>query len=275
MGAEMTVSVVTSWSAKGWSDYGARFLETFHRNWPQYVRLHVVSEDPEPVDLYMTDRMRSRCAFHDLFAISPAAAAFNQRHQGVPRSCGTAPEQQDPRKPQGYNFRFDAFRFSKKVFAIAAIAQITRGQLFWVDGDVVTHAPVPPEIFARLLPDNVALSCLDRGQYHSECGFVGYNLDHPQCRAFIEAFAKLYASDEVFALGEWHDSWVFDWLRRNMQIPTHAIEHNSRSHPFVNSELAYYMDHLKGRRKEKGQTPAAEVRSSKKRALPYWQGGQA
>lgn len=262
------IAVVTSCSAKGWEEYGRRFVETFFEHWPAAVDLHLVSED----DLPEFVQFSSIGTLWKFYAI-PAQHAFHLRHCEDPRAHGRAPEQQVKKnKSRDYNFRFDAYRFSKKVFAIGAISQKVSGRLFWVDADIETFAPVPLEMLQRLLPDDAALSCLDRGHYHSECGFVGYNLCHSRCREFVEAFVDLYASDKVFDLAEWHDSWVFDWLRRRMGVPTFAIPHNSRSHPFVNSDLGNWMDHKKGRRKVLGKTPTREVLSSKKRALPYWSG---
>lgn len=272
------INVITSCSRAGWQEYGRRFVETFLQHWPADVGLHLVSED----DLDTTSQGWPRSFNFWRLSESARAAEFDRRHRDNPRMHGRVKFETDagwsPRKQQrGYNFRYDAYRFAKKVFAIELVAHAAAKteRLFWIDADVVTFAPVPPALLERLLPADKALSCLDRGtSYHSECGFVGYNLDHAMGRPFIAAFAALYASDRVCELGEWHDSWVFDWLRRDMKVPTYAIPHNSRHHPFVNSELGLCMDHLKGARKERGRTPIAEVLSSKKRALPYWQGAQ-
>ena len=255
------VSVVTSFSARGWKEYGQRFCDTFTRHWPPGVALYAVSED--------MGRLR-------LWDESPAARAFHERHKDNPLAHGRVQRAGDygwtPKKiAAGYNFRLDAYRFAKKVFAVQIAAHLAGGgRLFWVDADVLTFAPVPAELFARVLPDEAALACLDRGTYHSECGFVGYNLEHEACGEFIAEFARLYASGEVFGLKEWHDSWVFDHTRKRMGIPTHAIPHCSRHHPFVNSELGRYMDHLKGSRKSMGRTPAHEMLAGFGGA--YWRG---
>lgn len=262
----MSLAVVTSCSAEGWLVYGRRFVETYVKHWPAEIPLYVVSEDVLPPLMGAT---------HLHLMGSEAASAFLKRNDN-PRTRGRVRKSSDagwtPNKiSAGYNFRYDAFRFCKKVFAIDYVARrwTSGGKLFWVDMDVVTFADVPTSLLHRLLPADKALSCLDRGQYHSECGFVGYNLDHPQGMPFIAAFAELYASDEVFKLQEWHDSWVFDWLRRKMNVPTFAIPHQSRRHPFVNSELGRHMDHLKGARKA-GGTPSREVVTN--RDVGYWQG---
>jgi len=261
------IAVVTSCSAAGWEQYGRGFVETFTRYWPANVALYLCSEDlgPRPIDAQLID-----------LAASEGWLAFEARHRDNQRAHGRARQAGDigwtPNKIKaGYNFRYDAFRFAKKVFSIeAAMREVGRGRLLWVDADVVTFAPVPEALLDELLPIGAALSALLRDGYHPECGFVGYNLEHEACRAFIAEFARLYASDEVFALQEWHDSWVFEWLRRKMGVPTHAIPHCSRRHPFPNSALGRVADHCKGDRKIAGRTDPREVFTHSD--IPYWRG---
>lgn len=264
----MKVAVVTSCSAQGWLQYGERFVRTFREHWPREVTLHLVSEDALP-------DCGAGVKFWPLWASSSMAREFEKRHAHRPVACGREARAgqigwKEKQRAAGYNFRYDVVRFAKKVFAIELVSRTLGGRLYWVDADVVSFAPVSLGLLAELLPAQAALSCLDRGSYHSECGFVGYNLEHAAARAFIEAFAATYASDDVFRLAEWHDSWVFDHERRRMHTPTHAIPHCSRRHPFVNSVLGLYMDHLKGRRKDLGRTPAHEMVAGYN--LPYWRG---
>jgi hypothetical protein len=270
----LTISVVTSCSLKGWDEYGASFVSSFAEHWPANVRLYVVSEDLNAGK--MSVPVSPRLEFIDLWERSAEAAAFAYRHENNARARGKEliPTFQSERhvrriREKGYDFRFDAYKFAKKVFAIEIVANLVgSGRLFWVDADVVTFAPVKIEMLERLLPAGVALSCLDRDNYHSECGFVGYNLDHPAARNFVRDFSWLYSRDEVFELVEWHDSFVFDWLRQMTKVPTHKIPHLSRKHPFVNSELGRVMDHFKGARKDAGRTPKQE--RLVKDGVSYW-----
>jgi hypothetical protein len=260
------ITVVTSCSARGYSEYGKRCIETFAKHWPEDVALYVVSEDPLP-DLPKRARYAS-------LLLSEKAKAFDDRHrdnriahgrQQVPGQAHWTPK----KIAEGYNFRFDAYRFAKKVFAIDIVSTIARkGRLFWLDADTITHANVSTAKLETFLPADKALCCLDRGQYHSECGFVGYNLDFGGTHTFIMKFADMYATDKVFDLPEWHDSWVFDFLRRKTLAPTYCIPHQSRSHPMVNSRLSEFLDHVKGARKAMGRTPKAE-RLLKDRTA-YW-----
>lgn len=273
----MVTSVITSCSAKGWEQYGRRFLESFHQYWPTSIGLHIVSEDPLPIP---KDMFGSRVVrFWDLLSgdYGSGAIKFLERHRYKPwvagEACADIPTHVRPRwkATSGYFFRYDAYKFCRKVFAIELVAEHLRtGRALWVDSDTITFAPVPETMVSSVLPASVALSCLDRGPgYHSECGFVGYNLDHSATLHFIREFAKLYSEDKVFELAEWHDSWVFDWLRHKLVVPTYAIPHKSKSHPFINSELGRYMDHMKGKRKEKGRSYAVEQVNHKN--IPYWQ----
>jgi hypothetical protein len=259
----MNYAVVTSCSAKGWETYGERFVRTFLEFWPK-VELILCSEDALPEIAGVT-----------VLNLRETAGGYIERHANnkVTHGKERAPGQKPWKATNinaGYNFRYDAARFGLKAFAIDMAAQKRGGgRLLWVDADVVTFAPVPLSLLDETLPRTFALSCLDRGMdYHSDCSWVGYNLDHPQTLPFIAAFRRLYETDAVLKLQEWHDSWVFDYLRRSQRMPTHCIPHLSRSHPLPNSAIGQYCDHLKGARKQLGKTPRSEIVSAS--VHPYW-----
>lgn len=260
-------SVVTSCSAQGWLAYGNLFVKSFLEHWPDDIDLYIISEDKLPIV-----GLPRRVQVWDLDE-NPRAKEFLEKYKTEKWAHGdvhTAVPSNVNRRPRANGgFRFDAYKFSKKVFAIELVAKhMNQGRLFWVDADVVTFASVPVGFIETLLPEWAALSCLARPGYHSECGFVGYNLDNQNAKRFIDEFANLYHSGTVFLLDEWHDSWVFDWLRKKLTILTYDIPHRSKGHPFINSPLGQYMDHLKGARKIKGRTQPVE--QVVYRRLEYW-----
>lgn len=271
----MTINVVTSCSLEGWHNYGRNFVKTFDELWPDGINLYVVSEDDLLSELVQNGKRQIH--FRPLKHYSPRGARFLATMDSVKWAKGDAMASR-PKNVSGptwrpnkdrHCFRHDAYKFSKKVFAIEiAASEVEHGRLFWIDADVVTFAPVPIELAEQMLPAKYALSCLARKGYHSECGFVGYNLEHPDTRPFIRAFAETYISHEVFNLPEWHDSYVFDWLRRKRVTPTYEIPHRSKAHPFINSELGRFLDHFKGSRKKHGRSHAADQITHSK--LPYW-----
>jgi hypothetical protein len=265
--AQAMINVVTSCSREGWDEYGARFVETFLRYWPAEIGLFVVSEDELIVP--------HEAQYLNLLEHSAGARAFLSRHEDQAwvkgHATGVRPAWINGRNWTGYSFHHDAYKFCKKVFSVALMAdRLQGGRLLWLDADVVTFAPVPVDFVDRLLPVSFALSCLERPGMYSECGFVGYNLDHPACRPFIKLCADLYESDMIFTLEKWDDCWAFDMMRRKCATVTHGIPHRSQSHPFINSELGKYMDHCKGPRKQRGRSGVKEQMVH--RDVAYWRG---
>jgi hypothetical protein len=245
VGAKMKIAVVTSCSAAGYDAYGARFLQSLDQYWPLAVSLYVVSEDALSVpEQGATGRTMH---FLSLANAPPPVGAFYVRHIDNAAARGAG-------KLKG--FRWDAWKFSKKIFAINMAAHHTDVDLLmWVDADVVTFAPVPFDLLKTLPPSHMSVAYLDRGKYHSECGFVSYNLRGPTTLKFIDEMQRVYTSDAVFSLAEWNDCFVFDWVRQRMHVLGYKIPHKSTGHPFVHSVLGKYMDHLKGRRKDRGFSP--------------------
>lgn len=212
-------------SLAGYHQYGERFLDSFNKYWP--VPVTVYSEDTLPV---------------------PFTPLDDPEHQAFLSS-----DRQD-----GADYRWQAKRFSYKVFSILDAAKAP-GKLLWLDADVVTHKAIPMKFLNDLLPKGKYIACLERVHAHSECGFVMYDCDH--LKDFMAAWRHLYVSGEVYGLKEWHDSYVFDHLKAKMKIPSVDLSgsHRASWHPFINSCLGKYMDHLKGNRKKMARSPANDL----------------
>lgn len=249
----MRVTVVTSCSKEGYKAYGYRFIKSFDLFWPKDIDLYIVSEDASDIPEFTSQHRNIHKL--NLYQVSRYASEFHEQHVDNLEAHGKGADARDPKHNRhwrtGYNFRKDAYKFSKKVFAIGAVAErVVNGRLIWLDADVFTFDNVPLDIFKQFPPDSYCLAYLDRGEYHSECGVVAYNLDCPETHQFITRFVELYHSGEVFQLKEWHDSWIFDWLRYQTNIRSWQIPYKGVSKaPFDNSELGKYMMHLKGSRK--------------------------
>lgn len=235
------ITVVTSCSLRGWQEYGKKCIPTIFKHWPNDITVHLVSEDQISFDnLPILDKGRFT-----------TWALQNSEHEKVFREKNKFNAVARGKKGStSYSYLFDAWKFSKKVFAIDLVAsQIKCGWLLWLDADIKTYKPLPREVLERVLPEGHNLSYLARKTKHTECGFVGYNLNVLGTREFIRSFAAAYSSGLVFNLKEWHDSWVFDWLRKASTVKGYEIPHTSEQQPFNYSELGQYMDHLKGPRK--------------------------
>lgn len=239
------LSVVTSFGPAGYELYGRGFIDTFKQHWPRKISLSVYWEGEKP---------RDDIDGYDLLSLE-SCASFLKRYAGNMMVCGKVPHPRFPwgRKANasGYNFRFDAYKFARKVFAVAHAARHQKtGKLFWIDADVVTHSPMDRAFLERILPQDKSLSYLARPGYHSELGFVGYNLDHPTTIPFINEYERQYADDVFIEHYYWDDCNVFDRLVHTLRPPVKHIMSTSRAYPFDASALSRYMKHNKGRRKE-------------------------
>lgn len=239
----MSSTIITSFSNTGYHEYGKRFIETFQKFWPTEVKLVVYHEGIKDLPFESYNLYKVPACFDFLTKHASDKVVKGQKQKPEHRWKARAIE-------AGYNFRFDAYKFCRKVFALNDARQkIKSGKMFWLDADVVTTSTVPTGLLNTLLGDSDELCRLYRGSdYHSECGFVGYNLDKEIVHHFLQDFADLFTTGKVFQLPEWHDSWVFDYLvdQYSGSMNVVNIPSSSKSHIFNFSMLGRYMDHLKG-----------------------------
>ena len=266
----MKYTVITSFHQEGLNQYGQRMINTFERHWPDDVNLIVCAENCQPKIARPTTKV------YDLMDVSANCRAFVERHRTNPLAHGQAGpgDVWNPKKA----FRWNAVRFAYKVFSVALCANnISSGWMIWIDADTHTHSTVTKSWLDEVCPESAMISYLGRGEkYHSECGWVAYNLDHPETRNFIADFVGMYNTDGIFNEREWHDSYIWDLVRKKYQDqnvfhnlnPSYA-DKGLAGHPFINSKLGECMDHVKGDRKTYGHSKAKEVVSH--RDHPYWQ----
>ena len=267
----MKYTVCTTFNAGGYEKYGRRMIQTFLQNWPAEVQLVVYAEK------CMVSESAPNLIVHDLETSSPELVAFKNTWQGVPKANGDV--SQDPvrskRKDAGKGFKWDAVRFAHKVYAIFHCAQTARSTwLLWMDADTICHSPITIENIAKLCPVTTDLCFLGRRGKFSECGLYAMNLTSPATKLFLNKFQHAYDSAEngIFKLDEWHDSFVFDAVRRGANLveldwSSHLI--TGEGHPLINSEWGAWLDHLKGARKNLGRSKQVDLKI--KRTEAYWQ----
>lgn len=267
----MKYAVVTTFNDKGRAEYGQNMINTFCENWPKEVTLHIYPElcnpaisDHEHVTLKRLEEV-------------PELMAFKEKWKNVPKANGdvTADPVRSKRKDAGKGFKWDAVRFSHKVYAIFHCAKETDADiLIWMDADTICHSPITMNDIQRLIPADKDICFLGRKGKFSECGLYSMNLRSPRVQLFLQRFQQFYddAEDGIFRLEEWHDSFVFDAVRRSMQLieldwSSHLI--TGEGHPLINSEWGAWLDHLKGGRKGLGKSKREDLKIQ--RTEPYWQ----
>jgi hypothetical protein len=294
----MKIKVITSYRPGTWDKYAGRCVQSVLDNWPE-IDVHVYHEGP----CEETNKWHPRLKWIDLHAEQPALIAFKGRHKNDPVANGELEEiAGGARRPAEFNgsdknkgtYLFDAVRFANKVFCVVDAVRTSVGKdydyVVWLDADTYSFRPMPRDFLESLLPADCMLTYLGRenpvkndGGKYPECGFVGYNLRHPQIDNFVNDWEKIYTTDAVFKLLEWHDSFVF-WHLSKIYRQQHNIKVNDIGywkgvkghHVFINSELGLYMDHFKGKRKNIGSSARNDLRPPKEGApanvldVDYW-----
>jgi len=247
------ITVITSFSKDGYDRYAKRFMETRQKYWDQGINLVVYSEGQPAItgtnfieiDINTVDSCMAFLARHKL-----EEEAFGRKR--LPHMAWKTKE-----VSEGYSFRHDAMKFCRKPFVIE---DFIRGdllpdttKLFWIDADTITKRPVTRAMFDEALPDGTDLCYLGREGTHSECGFMGFDVMSRAAQRLIIRLARMYESDSVFQEREWHDSFIFDIIRKG--IPELKVNNLSRpplrGSVFDRSPIGQYMQHLKGDRKDK------------------------
>jgi hypothetical protein len=105
-------------------------------------------------------------------------------------------------------------------------------------------------------------------------------------QAFLKEFQRVYDDPEsqggIFTMAEWHDSFVFDEVRKKIpNLNQHSWSASltdlrprpgmsmGEGHPLINCEWGAYLDHLKGGRKQLGKSKRDDLKVQ--RTEPYWQ----
>lgn len=238
------MKVITGWSPFGWLQYGQRFLASFDRFWPIEVGLRVYVEE------YFNAGTTRRPVEQVLLKSIPGCMQFIEKYRHDKRANGkdVQPNWKDSARLSGYNFRFDAWKFCRQGFIPLHAAQDLReGILCWLDGDVVTHAPVPSGWIESLIPEHAAVAYLGREPKHSEIGVQIYRI--PEAMGILQDFSDFYNSERVFGLKEWHSAYVFDQARCMNDIASYNMTPGGTGNVWSTSPMARYTDHLKGKRK--------------------------
>jgi hypothetical protein len=235
------MNIVTSFSPRGWHQYGIYFVETFRRHWPSDIRLDVFLEGQMP------PLLDDRIFWHEL--------RDDAQHEWF---CKKNAHRDDP-----LDWNMMPVKFGHKVFAITSDRLPKTGWRVWLDADVITTEPVTQPWLDKVLPKGKALSCLLRrgimrpGQpLYTECGFVGYNLDDPRTMKLLAELRDVFVSEKVFTFGQHnqHDSYAFDWCRKRQNFRKDEVHNLSfmakenELHPWPKTELSKCLVHNKGPR---------------------------
>lgn len=220
----MKIKVVTTYNNKLYEKYAHRFFESY--NWP--FEIIAYNED------------------NNFYEDVPQCKAFVERNKG--------------RKFD--SFKFDGVRFCYKVYAYTdAILNNYVDGLICMDADSVFYKPIDFDFVKKHLhKEGCMMTYLGRLHQYTECGFLYFNLQHPNIKEYAQRCQDLYNTDELYNLKEYHDCEVWDTVRAKMEKEYNINNINltpnfPAGHAQAASILGKYYDHCKGARKDSGRSP--------------------
>lgn len=117
--------VVTTFHTKGYNQYAQKFINTFIKTWPKEITLYTYAEDCQVLE------SAPNLVVMDLHASSPELVTFKKTWKDVPKANGDVSK--DPirskRRDAGKGFKWDAVRFSHKVYSIFHCAKISNADV--------------------------------------------------------------------------------------------------------------------------------------------------
>lgn len=232
-------NVLTSFNEKYWLEIARNNVMLLDAHWPRNYQINLYHQ------LSQIEEISPRVKWHDLYETCPELPAFSKKYKDEIKANGA----------NGTNFRLNAIKFCHKTFAVWRQAKIqSSGWLIWLDCDAIIKKPINDQFLKTVCPDSYAISFMGRPGKYSECGFMGFNLDRPETRQFLSEWEDLYLSGKFLELPETHDSWTFDWIRKQkpselfFNVNSAAI---TNKNPFSQSLLGPYIAHAKGADKVK------------------------
>ena len=234
----MNYTILTSFNETYWKEVARDNVHKMDEAWPgneSILLYHQLSQ--------IDNSLSSRVKWIDLYASCPELVDFIYKWKDDLRANGKSGKKNA--------FRQNAVKFCHKTFAIwHAARQQKNGWLIWIDCDAIMLKKIDYEFIKKACPEHVCISYIGRKGKYSECGFVGYNLDRPETRKFLEAWENFYLSGEFINHKETHDSWTFDYIRKSFNDSALFCDLNANSitdkNPFGNSLIGTHIAHAKG-----------------------------
>lgn len=267
----MSLAFVTTFNKKLYSSYAKRFVEEFENYSSKDISLYILFEGEVPNELFTISKN-----IYPIKLVSNKQNLFFKNFGKLQEAKGFKihffEENGKSMMTIKQDFRFNAVKFSFKPFSIfESLIHLPKkiNNLVWIDSDLRCKSFFNKNDLDIFLPKSDELmTYLGRKNAYSECGFLGFNMQHPQFTNYIDRIIEIYCTGEIFSLEEWHDSWIWDHVRHEFEKNGKAIfkdisnkEYNGK-HVFVNSGLERFFDHLKGPfRKKKGSSFAEDYKN--------------
>ena len=236
--------VVTTFHQEKHGYFADNMLKTFEQYWPKSINIFAYVENKK-----QTYRYNKNIIIKDFDDISSNFKLFEFNYKS--KEANTINK----------SYKFQAIRFAHKIFAILAhLNQCKSEFLIWLDSDVISVNKLSEKFLSQFTGPDIYFSYLGRDyiNFHSEAGFMIFNTKNSFHNIFWDEMREMYINGKLFNEKEWHDSYIFDVVRKKLEIKNmKSLDISSfglkkGSDPLEvldNSELGKYLRHLKGKRK--------------------------
>ena len=262
--------IITSFSQKGYHQYGKNFILEFLENWPD-EELTVYYERGYPSSAPQDERL----TWVNLYDFKDFKRFEDRLNSSDPLFGGVMHiKQEDATRKPVYNFRFDARRFYRKVWCMEHMSRQEGVEKFaWVDADVQFVDKAPENFLENLftLDDptkELYIVHLNREWLYSETGFIAFRTDTEIMSLFFAMAKNTYLSGAFRYLGEWHDCYVLDLVMRQLDVPRGSLVQDEKSdHVFNDSMIGQFMIHNKGPERKKAAQDDPEGNKERERRI--------
>jgi hypothetical protein len=235
----MKIKLISTFSDAGYHDYAKNFVESCFK--------HIKGIDVVIYKDLLDLKNKENVSFLNLEDSCPELVNFKKRNSHRTFK----------------NFRFDAVRFSHKVYAIIhAAREHNLDYLIWLDADTEIYDIVDPAYFLKFLPKGNFVGYVGRDT-DSETGFLIFDMKHPEAKNFFDRYEWYYNTDAIYNLGEYHDGFVFDIVRKEFEIDhkiiSHSVSPTGVTKQHFNAAFDGYMMHYKGSGKDSREKLIAKV----------------
>ena len=254
-----SLEVATTYNKKYYDICGKKMIETFIEYWPKHVHLYCYWQEQQP------EIFADNVHYLELYKSQPQLKKFVDDNKDDPVKCGM--------KNGQYSFQRDGVKFSHKVFAQShRIINTESDMLLYLDADTYTHAGPNLNYLDEIMPQNALATFFGRPKLYDETGFYMHNAKHQRSQDWANTMERIYLNGELWdydmqvdcytmykARQEHNDSFCLDLVEHHLSAHGTAL---GKSHPFVNSPLGLFLDHLKGDRKEIGHSKISDLKET-------------
>ncbi|MGI9082907.1 MAG: hypothetical protein ACR2IW_01645, partial [Candidatus Fonsibacter lacus] len=201
-------SVVTTFNKTAYNLYANKMVNSFDVFWDSNIFLNIYLEDLEKP----RDNFTRRINFF----------SFNDEIDGWYKFKEKFFLREVNKPDNGVNsfYKYSAIKFAHKVYTIKKqLEKNNSDYLQWLDSDVITIKNIHLNFLDGLINDRNYLSYLGRDHinFHSECGFLIFNIKHNLHNQFWVNMSEMYEQGMLFNEKEWHDSYIFDVVRLKLE----------------------------------------------------------